>query len=351
MERKLTVIFSADVQGYSRLMSDDDEATIHTLIAYRNMMTHLVEQHHGLVVDTPGDNLLAEFASAVAAVQCAVAVQRACAVRNSTLPAHRQMVFRIGINVGEVIIVGERLYGDGINIAARLEGLADAGGICIAGTVYDQVETKLALKYVALGAQRVKNIPKPVRVYRIQAAAQAVRARKRQGLPAGSMSGRALCTVAVLLCLVAAAMTLGWSGAQPARVLVRLLPVDSVPFALWDAVPTGEREHGLAVFPAGAKVTGGDLGVPPVGGPSQPLLDERARPEDTAMMQGLEWLRAASATEAAVVLIDALGKEMSRAPESRMVHVICWLQEPPETRRPGGPHPTLLCIRIWQGSP
>jgi adenylate cyclase len=125
MERKLAAILSADVQGYSRLMGEDEEATVRTLTAYREVMTSLIRQHQGRVVDSPGDNLLAEFASVVDAVQCAVAVQRKLATRNASLPAHRMMAFRIGINLGDVLVEGERIYGDGVNIAARLEGLAE----------------------------------------------------------------------------------------------------------------------------------------------------------------------------------------------------------------------------------
>jgi len=164
MQRKLAAIFSTDVAGYSCLMGDDEEATIHTLTAYRAVISSLIHQHRGRVVDSPGDNLLAEFASVVDAVRCAVEIQHALQVKNAELPEHRQMRFRIGINLGDVIIKGERLYGDGVNIAARLEGLAIPGGICISGTAYDQVETKLALTYDYQGEQEVKNILKPVRV-------------------------------------------------------------------------------------------------------------------------------------------------------------------------------------------
>src|SRR5713101_2567434 len=167
MERKLTAILSADVKGYSRLMGEDEEATIRTLTAYREVMATLIQQHRGRVVDSPGDNLLAEFASVVDAVRGAVEIQHELKTKNAELPEHRQMQFRVGINVGDVVVEGERLYGDGVNIAARVESLADAGGICIAGTVYDQIETKLALTYDYLGEQAVKNIAKPVRVFRV----------------------------------------------------------------------------------------------------------------------------------------------------------------------------------------
>jgi adenylate cyclase len=168
MERKLAAILSADVKGYSRLMGEDEEATIRTLTVYREVLSTLIHQYRGRVVDSPGDNLLAEFASAVEAVQCAVEIQRALKAKNTDLPDSRKMEFRIGINVGDVIVEGERLYGDGVNIAARLESLALPGSICISGTVYDQVKSKLALNYEELGAQSVKNIAEPVRVYRVQ---------------------------------------------------------------------------------------------------------------------------------------------------------------------------------------
>src|SRR6478735_6900649 len=140
MERKLAAIFSTDVAGYSRLMGEDEEATIRTLTAYRALISSLIHQYRGRVVDAPGDNLLAEFASVVDAVRCAVEIQHALKEKNTELLDHRQMQFRIGINLGDVIIEGERLYGDGVNIAARMESLAEPGGICIAGAVYEQVK-------------------------------------------------------------------------------------------------------------------------------------------------------------------------------------------------------------------
>jgi adenylate cyclase len=173
MERRLAAILSADVQGYSRLMGEDEVATIRTLTAHRGVMAQLIQQHRGRVVDDPGDNLLAEFDSVVEAVQCAVAMQRILAAHNADLPAHRKMTFRMGINLGDVVVEQTRLYGDDVNLAARLERLAEAGGICISGTVYDQIETKLNLRYVYLGERVVKNMPRPVRVYRIQIGSEA----------------------------------------------------------------------------------------------------------------------------------------------------------------------------------
>jgi adenylate cyclase len=167
VKRKLTAILSADVKGYSRLMGEDEVGTIRTLNIYKEVMTNLIQQHHGRVVDSPGDNLLAEFASVVDAVQCAAEIQKELKVRNYELPEKSRMEFRIGVNLGDVIEEENKIYGDGVNIAARLESLSEAGGVCISGTAYDHVENKLSLGYEYLGEQSVKNIARPVRVYRI----------------------------------------------------------------------------------------------------------------------------------------------------------------------------------------
>jgi adenylate cyclase len=167
IKRKLSAIMSADAKDYSRLMGEDEEATVRTITTYREMMTTLIEQNGGRVVDTPGDNLLAEFSSVVDATQCAVEIQKVLKAKNDELPENRRMAFRIGINLGDVIQEGNRIYGDGVNIAARIEGLSEAGGICISGNAYEQIENKLALGYEYLGEHTVKNITKPVKVYRI----------------------------------------------------------------------------------------------------------------------------------------------------------------------------------------
>jgi adenylate cyclase len=167
-KRKLAAILSADVEGYSRLMGDDEEATVLTLTTYRNAITDLSQQFRGRVVDSPGDNILAEFSSIVDAVNCAVEIQRELAQRNDKLPNNRKMEFRIGINLGDVIEEKGRIYGDGVNIAARVESLAQAGGICLSGRVYDQVTNKLGLVYENLGEHRVKNIGTPIRIYRVK---------------------------------------------------------------------------------------------------------------------------------------------------------------------------------------
>src|SRR5712692_6380872 len=166
--RKVAALLSADVEGYSRLMGEDEAATVQTLTLYRTVIQTQVQEHRGRVVDSPGDNVLADFASVVDAVQCAVAFQSELSIKNTALPSERRMKFRVGINLGDIIVDGERIYGDGVNIAARLESLAPGGGICIAGSVYEQVKGKLALRYEDLGAQPVKNIAEPVRVYRMR---------------------------------------------------------------------------------------------------------------------------------------------------------------------------------------
>jgi adenylate cyclase len=210
MTRKLAAILSADVAAYSRLMGEDEEATVRTVTAYRDVIATLVQQHHGRVVDSPGDNLLAEFASVVDAVQCAVAIQRELGLRNTALPLPRRMQFRLGVNLGDVIAEGDRIYGDGVNIAARLQGLAEAGGICVSGTVYDQVATKLPLTYQFLGQQTVKNIARPVRAYRVQAMSgpSDLKGRLRNWRGAGHRLRMALAVVGLLLIL--AGGVVGW---------------------------------------------------------------------------------------------------------------------------------------------
>jgi class 3 adenylate cyclase len=166
-KRKLTAILSADAVEYSRLMGEDEEATVRTITAYREVLSALIQQQNGKVLDSPGDNLLAEFVSVVDAVQCAVAVQKKIDARNDELPEDRKMKFRIGVNLGDVIEEEERIYGDGVNIAARIETLAEPGGVSISRTVFNQVRSKLKFGYEYQGEHSVKNIAEPVRVYRV----------------------------------------------------------------------------------------------------------------------------------------------------------------------------------------
>jgi adenylate cyclase len=166
-KRKLAAILSADVKGYSRLMGEDEEGTIRTLNTYMGVITGFIQQHRGRVVSTAGDSVLAEFPSVVDAVRCSVGIQEELKDRNKELPEAKRMEFRIGVNLGDVVEEGDNILGDGVNVAARVQSLADGGGICIAGTVHEHIEKKLSLSYEYVGEQTVKNIEKPVRVYRI----------------------------------------------------------------------------------------------------------------------------------------------------------------------------------------
>src|ERR1700724_220343 len=167
MERKLAAILCADVHGYSRLMGENEEATLRTLTSHRKLIDSQIEQHHGRFVNSAGDSVLAEFASVVEAVNCAVDIQTGLKAENASIAPARRMEFRIGVNLGDVMVDGEQIYGDGVNVAARLESLAQPGGICISGKVHEEIRSKLALAYEDLGAQQVKNIAEPVRVFRV----------------------------------------------------------------------------------------------------------------------------------------------------------------------------------------
>jgi TolB-like protein/class 3 adenylate cyclase len=185
-KRKLTAILSADVKDYSRLMEDDEAETVRTLNTYRTAISDLIQKYRGRVVDATGDNIMAEFTSVVDAVNCAVEIQRDLAERNVELAYERRMEFRIGVNLGDVIDEGGSIYGDGVNIAARVENLAEPGGICISGRAYDQVANKLGLEYENLGEHQVKNISTPIRVYRVlsfpgAAAHRVVKAKEAMG--------------------------------------------------------------------------------------------------------------------------------------------------------------------------
>ena len=173
--RKLTTIFSADVQDYTRLMGADEEGTLATLKRYRDRMSRLIEAHGGRVVNTWGDGLIAEFPSVVEAVRAAVDVQNELAGLNAARPADGRMLFRIGINLGDVIVEGSDIYGDGVNIAARLQAQAPAGGVVISNTVYDQVRNKVAVGFDFLGPLVVKN-----------------RRRRCRAMPSGSGKARAM---------------------------------------------------------------------------------------------------------------------------------------------------------------
>jgi adenylate cyclase len=168
MERRVAACLHADVSGYCRLISTDVESTVRTLSAYRTVMIRAIADHDGRVVDAAGDSLLAEFASVPSAVQCAVLIQRELEALNAALPAGRRVQFRVGIDLGPVLVDGERIYGDCVNIAARMQEAALPGSICLAGSAYDQVDGALPLRFEYLGERTVKNIERPQRVYRVE---------------------------------------------------------------------------------------------------------------------------------------------------------------------------------------
>ncbi len=167
-DRKLTTNFAADVVGYSRMMAVEEEITLRTLKDYRLVIDALIDKHGGRIFNTAGDAVMAEFDSAVEAVRSAISILEELAVRNGSKAEDRQMWFRIGIHVGDVIVEGKDLFGDGVNVASRLEGLAETGGICISGTTFEQVKNKLSVSFADLGPQSVKNIPDPVPAFRLK---------------------------------------------------------------------------------------------------------------------------------------------------------------------------------------
>jgi adenylate cyclase len=213
-KRKLAAILSADAVGYSRLMGEDEAATVRALETYKRVISDLIQQHRGRVVDAPGDNILAEFASVVDAVQGAVAVQKEILARNLEFPEARRMQFRIGINLGDVIEEEDRLYGDGVNIAARLESLAEPGGICISKTAFDHIETKLPLGYEYLGEQAIKNIARPVGAYKVLMEPR-VTVAKAMVTSKKDPKWRSLIIALIVVILMAAGAAAFWRFASP----------------------------------------------------------------------------------------------------------------------------------------
>jgi adenylate cyclase len=167
-ERRLSAILSADVVGYTRLMAADEDETVRRVTAYREQVGSLVRDHRGRLADFTGDNFLAEFPTALDAVECAIEIQRVLSARNAALPADRRMEFRIGVHLGDVRVEGERVYGEGVNIAARLESMAEPGGVCISATVHEQVRNRLEVGFDDLGDRAVKNVPEQIHVYKVQ---------------------------------------------------------------------------------------------------------------------------------------------------------------------------------------
>ncbi len=201
LERRVATILSADVAEYSRLMAEDEEQTLRTFRAHKQVFESLVALHRGRIFNTAGDAILAEFSSVVEAVRCATEIQAALRTRNDQLPAARQVRFRIGVNLGDVLVQHTDLLGDGVNVAARLQAVAEPGGICISGSVYDQIRNKLSLSFTSLGEQFFKNIPQPVRTFSISAAEGlgALPTSKVRRRPNGALRWAAVAAVALAL--------------------------------------------------------------------------------------------------------------------------------------------------------
>ena len=199
VKRKLAAILAADAVGYSRMMAADEEGTMKILSAHRSVIDGIIQFHEGRIINTAGDSVLAEFASPTQAVRCAVEIQDALKTRNDALPEDRRMHFRIGVNLGDVMVKGDDLLGDGVNVAARLEGIAEPGNIYVSSSVYDQIAGKLDLAFVDLGEQELKNIDRPIRTYRVERG-EGRRAKgpaRKAGRGAGAWLGAAAVVVAV----------------------------------------------------------------------------------------------------------------------------------------------------------
>jgi adenylate cyclase len=231
MERRLAAILCADVHGYSRLMGDNEEATVQTLSEHRRIIDDLIRRHHGRFVNSAGDSVLAEFPSVVNAVECAVGIQTALATANAPLSDERRMNFRIGLNLGDVIVDGEQIYGDGVNVAARLESLAEPGGINISGSVQEQIKNKLALNYEDLGKQRVKNITEPVRVFRVMPGVGATR--KTRKIPRRYLR-RTVLSLAGIVVIAAILVLVQHVSLRPQRTAASVPPVQGPALALPD---------------------------------------------------------------------------------------------------------------------
>jgi class 3 adenylate cyclase len=224
VKRKLAAILAADAVGYSRMMAADEEGTMKILSAHRAVIDGIIEFHEGRIVNTAGDSVLAEFSSPIEAVRCAVEIQEALKTRNDSLPEAQRMQFRIGVNLGDVMVKGSDLLGDGVNVAARLQSIAEPGNIYLSSSVYDQIAGKLDLGFADLGDQALKNIDRPIHAYRIEREGRrAVPARpSRKGIPAAAWVGALLGAMAIALAL---AWVVGLPGApQPAPRPVAVAP-------------------------------------------------------------------------------------------------------------------------------
>ncbi len=250
VKRRLTCILAADAVGYSKQMSLDEEGTIRILAAHRAVIDGIIAFHQGRIIGTAGDSVLAEFASAVEAVRCAIEMQDAIRTRNDSLPEDRRMIFRVGVNLGDVVVKDNDILGDGVNVAARLESIAEPGGVCISSSVYDQVTGKLDLGFQDIGEQPLKNISRPIRVYRISGTAPASSPAKAAApvptvaaarKPAGLVAGGA---VALVVVAAIAAWQAGWIG-EGSRAAAPKVAAPAAP-AVDDAAKRAQAEADAA---------------------------------------------------------------------------------------------------------
>lgn len=253
LERKLATILSADVAGYSRLMAEDEEQTLRIFRAHKEVIESLVAMHKGRIFNTAGDAILAEFGSAVEAVRCATEIQAALQTRNHQFPPDRQVNFRIGVNLGDVIVQGQDLLGDGVNVAARLQTAAEPGGICVSGSVYDQIRNKLSLSFNTLGEKSFKNIPHPVRTFSI------TEAEGHGRLPSPRAGhGRAAGWIVAAVLLAASAAGAYWTYSRNERIKAEQARVDAAatkPVTVQpEAKVAAEKEQGQPPVKAGPKV-------------------------------------------------------------------------------------------------
>jgi len=244
LKRRLATVLAADAVGYSRLMSEDEEGTLRVLAGHREVIDAIIASREGRIFGTAGDSVLAEFASPVEAVRCAIEIQSALRTRNAKLPEHRRMLFRIGINLGDVTIKDGDLLGDGVNVAARLEGISDPGGVCVSSSVYEQTLGKLTLGFSDLGEQALKNITRPVRAYSVFEGEPALYR------PAAGTKHRPVARNLAVAALVAIALVVGASW------WFLHVPAPDPELAVWEAVRNSTNEAELKAyleqFPGGA---------------------------------------------------------------------------------------------------
>lgn len=293
-QRRLATILAGDVVGYSKLMSRDEEATVRTLKAHREIIDKLIARHDGRIFNTAGDSVIAEFGSAVEAVRCAITIQDELRVRNAELVAERQMHFRIGVNVGDVIVDGDNLLGDGVNVAARLESIAPAGGIGISGSTFEHVKNKLSVGFEDMGPQEVKNIPEPVAAFRITSAPVSVRSEARasasraETTALGLSRRRVAVAVAALVVLLAAGAGAYWGLSPPASAPLASFPAsfstDTMLSKDIEALAAGMKIQGISI------VTGRPFTIElKAGGAADVEFERRQAPAGTKSRDRGKW--------------------------------------------------------------